>query len=677
MPGPCIENVKMGEHPTIGEGEVREAEDRFRSIFECSRDGIIFADLNGFMVELNTAFSEMIGYSKEELLAGRTFLDLTPPDYLEITQNRMARLRSTGEPVEYEKEYVRKDGTRLPVSVTIVFVKNRAGRPIGFAANVQDMTEKKLADEALRRSEYNLRMLAETIPQLVWICGPDGSSEYCNQRWYEYTGLGPAESAGLGWLAAFHPQDAAALMGAWQGSSARAYEREGRIRCARDGTYRWHLVRARTILSDSGSVPKWFGTCTDIDAMRQKNSIIALLQVSAAAANEAGNTSEALQLCVDRVCQHTGWDVGHAYVLRTDGKDGFLPGAAWHLAAPEAFAAFRAFTEGDYLALEIGLAGRIMRSGEPLYVPELSEDPHFTRASVAAAAGLKAAFGFPILCGKEVVAVLEFFSGKPMELEEPLLQALASVGTQLCRVFERERSEISLRRLSAHLLRSQDEERRRIARELHDSSGQYLAALQMNLDAVAKSPQLSPKVVETLAECSKLARFCTTEMRTISYLLHPPLLDEMGLASAVKWYATGFAERSSVAVELDIPAELDRLPRGVELALFRVVQEALTNIHRHSGSKTVRIRITANPRETTLEVSDSGRGMSLHSPHGVEQPRAGVGIVGMRERMKELGGVLEIISTAHGTTVRAVVPLPRPDSQPALDAEEARVAGQS
>ena len=221
------------------------------------------------------------------------------------------------------------------------------------------------------------------------------------------------------------------------------------------------------------------------------------------------------------------------------------------------------------------------------------------------------------------------------------------------RTAELQQSNQQLRQLSARLIRSQDDERRRIARELHDSAGQYLGAVSIALEVARKEQDTAARKMEEAAE---MAKGCASEIRTISHLLHPPLLEELGLASAAQWYVQGFAARSGIQVEIDIPQQLDRLGNDVELVLFRILQEALTNIHRHSGSKTASVRIGADSQQAWLDVQDHGKG-STNGDGTSGQFRPGIGITGMRERVKDLSGTLDIRSDQSGTRVRAVLPL--------------------
>ena len=215
-----------------------------------------------------------------------------------------------------------------------------------------------------------------------------------------------------------------------------------------------------------------------------------------------------------------------------------------------------------------------------------------------------------------------------------------------------------LRRLTTRLLELQDEERRRIARELHDSIGQMLAALSMNLSGVRADIDRMAKATATLTDSEDLVQEMCKEVRTISHLLHPPLLDEAGLSSALGWYADGFAQRSKIAVDLDCPDDFGRVPREMETAVFRLVQECLTNIHRHSGSATAKIGLHRSKHQVVIEVEDKGKGIPVEKLDRMTSVGApGVGITGMKERVRQLGGTLEIESSGSGTRVLARLPV--------------------
>jgi signal transduction histidine kinase len=216
----------------------------------------------------------------------------------------------------------------------------------------------------------------------------------------------------------------------------------------------------------------------------------------------------------------------------------------------------------------------------------------------------------------------------------------------------------SLQRLSGQLIRAQDDERRRIARELHDSTGQVLAALSMTLGQMEKDSSDANR--RKFEECREMIGSATAEIRNLSYLLHPPMMDEVGLASALAEYARGFEKRSGLSIQVQISQDVGRLEAMRELALFRVVQESLGNIHRHSGSSTAMVRVFCLDKDIVLEIRDQGRGLSGDSGKPVS---FGVGINSMQERLRQLGGSLQIESDTTGTIVRAVLSREAPENQ--------------
>ena len=227
-------------------------------------------------------------------------------------------------------------------------------------------------------------------------------------------------------------------------------------------------------------------------------------------------------------------------------------------------------------------------------------------------------------------------------------------------ITKQKQTEEALHQLSTRLLQLQDEERRRLGRELHDSLAQSVLAVNLNLAQVARaSVPLDERSRRALSEARRVLQEMSQEIRTLSYLLHPPVLDELGLTSAIQEYAAGFSERSGIQLEVDLQAGFGRLGQETETAFFRIVQESLSNIQRHSGSPTAKIRLRGDASRVELEVSDRGRGMDQTAVERGRSARTrlGVGILGMRERMTQLGGKLEVESNSSGTTVRAAIPL--------------------
>ncbi len=242
----------------------------------------------------------------------------------------------------------------------------------------------------------------------------------------------------------------------------------------------------------------------------------------------------------------------------------------------------------------------------------------------------------------------------PLETRDGLL-----VTSAIRDISERKRAEESLRLLSGRFLQAQDEERRRIARELHDSAGQIIAALSMQLAPLESlNGQMPASAGKAISESVGLVNELSNELRTISHLLHPPLLDEVGLSSALRWYLEGFMERSKIEVDFEFPEDCGRLSQDMETTIFRMVQECLTNIHRHSGSPMAKVRVARFEHEVRVEVEDRGKGIPREKQKAMDSGgRLGVGIAGMRERVRQLGGTLEINSSGSGTVVVAKLPV--------------------
>lgn len=244
-----------------------------------------------------------------------------------------------------------------------------------------------------------------------------------------------------------------------------------------------------------------------------------------------------------------------------------------------------------------------------------------------------------------------------------LLFLFVSFGRLLIELRNRMRAEAAVRRLSGRILQLQDMERRKIARELHDGVGQYFSSSKMVVDGVLSGESLSEAQRKALMEAVQLLEQGIAEARTLSYLLHPPLLDEVGFRAAAEWYINGFSQRSAINVELSAPPQLEAMTKDIELVLFRVLQEALTNIHRHSGSRTAEVRIHCVSGRLSMEVEDRGKGISRALLEDFERRTGtGVGLAGMRERVSEFQGTLHIHSGGRGTLLRVEMPMEKPGS---------------
>jgi signal transduction histidine kinase len=362
------------------------------------------------------------------------------------------------------------------------------------------------------------------------------------------------------------------------------------------------------------------------EAIRKEVACAQVLKVARVAANEASSMTAAIQLCLRGICDCTHWPVGHAHLLaQSDVRRGRAPVDIWHVA-------LSAQSESLQKAID---ANRLR------------------------GLGLWSSLEIPVQVGEEILAVCEFFSSESIQEDILWVEVMASVGAAVGRIIERSRSEEALRSMTGNLLNLQDDERRRLAAELHDTTAQKISLITMDLDLVGMEiGELKPSAHAKLSECAALARQSLQEIRTFSYLLHPPMLDELGVIPALRIFVEGFSERSGLHVDLELPEHSIRMPRDLETAIFRVVQESLTNVHKHSQSPTATIRVRFEASTVTILVEDEGTGLSRPSEGGPLLAKMGVGIGSMRERVKQCGGQIAISSRAKGTVIEVSLPVP-------------------
>jgi PAS domain S-box-containing protein len=473
----------------------------------------------------------------------------------------------------------------------------------------RDKTLNTDANEASNAIEQRMRLIIDTIPTMVWSLRPDGAVDFVNKRWLEYTGLSFEEER-RDPTRPLHPEDLPRVMEKWLADMAAGEPSEDEMRLLRaDGEYRWFLVRTAPLRDEQGNLVKWYGVSIDIeDRKRLEKQSLALIDAIPQQI-WSGPPDGTLDYCNERWRSYMGIGLkelqGHGWqsMLHPEDRDRVLK--AWH---------------------------QSVLNGTPYE----QEERH-----------------------RRVDGTYRWFLARGIPLRDAQGRVVRWYGTNTD-IEDRKQAEEELRRVSGQLLRLQDEERRGIARDLHDSTGQDLVALATMLGQLRRLiPSSERKSRKLLSECKALADRCIREVRTLSYVLHPPGLDEAGLGHAIRDYAHGFTERSGIRVEMDLSPRIGRMAREVELVVFRVVQESLTNIQRHSGSPHAMIRIDRNA-SLIVEISDRGRG--VHASASSEKKelrfRIGVGISSMQERVNLIGGRLDIESAGQGTTVRVTIPLP-------------------
>lgn len=634
---------------------------RRAQLLDLAREGMFVRDMAGGITFWNRGAEQMYGWTKQEVVGHHSYELLRtkfPKPLSEIEADLLRLGYWNGELI-----HTRRDGNELIVESRWALQRDDRGEPVEILEINNDITERRRTEDALRLQDAVVRNMAEGV---CLTRASDATIIYANPTFEKLFGYDPGGLNGKPVSVVNHSrtdkspeQVTQEIIEELNRQHTGTYE----IRNIRaDGTAFWSRAHISTFdHPDHGKI--WVSVNEDISErkaaeakLQDETAVVQLLREVATAANEASNLEGALQACLDQVCAYTGWPVGHAYIVDHGPNRELISTKTWHLHTPGRFETFRKATEAMSYGPGVGLPGQILASGEPFWSGDITADPTFRRGAAAKELGLRAAVGFPVLAGDEVAVVLEFFSLDDARPKDLLLETMVLVGAQLGRVIERLRTEEALRQFSARVLKAQDEERRRIARELHDSTGQNLAALSMMLAKPLEGDSaLDPGVRRLLGECRNLAEVCSHDVRTLSYLLHPPLMDERGLPSALRWFAEGFTKRSGVQVHLELSSDLPRLPQEIEMAMFRIVQESLTNTHRHSGSSTATIRLGVDRNQVRLEVRDNGKGLPRPQVGG-RVIALGVGITGMRERVKELNGQMNIESSSGGTAVHVTLP---------------------
>ena len=596
------------------EAALRESEDRYRDLVEHSLDLICTHDLEGRLLSVNELPAKILGYTREELIMKpmKDFLleegHASFDEYLEniqttkVAKGAMMVLTKSGERRIWEyHNSLRTDGVSVPV------VRGVA----------HDVTEQRLAERALRQSEERFRLMAENIDEIFWLLDPKSlgaiyvspAFEHICERTLASLVANPTSYRDL-----IHPDDAPHVLEQLARlEQTNEFHEQCRILC-RSGM-KWVEVWGFTAKDSLGNVTALVGTVKDITQRRQAEEALR-------------RNEELLRAAFDNVA------VGFSMA---DLEGNFLK-------VNEAFCRITGYSERELLRMNF----------------QSITYPNDLPASLKLLSQLIAGETRTVVIQKRYVRK----SGEPVWVQNSG-SILSDGNGKVCGfvgltedITERKKAEDGLRELSGRLLQSQDDERRKIARDLHDATGQNLVALSSTLGHLHGSiPSASRRLRKDISQCQELTDLCIREVRTLSYILHPPMLDEAGLEDAIRHYVDGFAERTGIKVKLEISPSFGRLSQEEEMALFRVMQESLINTQRHSGSPGATIMLDRTAKGVVLQMSDQGRGIQGNSKRNLKDVcfGGGVGIQSMRERMKQVRGHLEIESTAGGTTVRAMV----------------------
>lgn len=601
------------------ERALQEREERYRLLFEKASDGLFVFRVSregapGKFTQANEVACRMLGYSREELLemSPEDFRDKDLPDPNFFLRQALEK----GQAV-FEREIRSKTGARMPVEISATAFELQ-GKP-AILSVVRDISERKRAEAELRRSiDLNEQILSSAQEGIVVadrelriVAWNPFIEDLSGVKKQEVLGRNPFEL--FRFLRELGVQDLAKRALAGEYISGLDFP----FRIPGTGQSGWVSVSTGPLRNGNGHIIGTLSTLRDITERRQMEA--ALRESNEFNKQVIENMGEGIVVC-DRESKTLLWNPF------MEEMTGLASNLVLGKSQVELFAFLR--KQGVDAYFERALRGETCSTRDFYY-----EVPETQRSGWAVSR-----FGPVRNAKQEIIGVLvnvrDTTEGKEREEE--------------------------LRRLSSRLLQLQDEERRRMARDLHDSFAQRVLAVNLNLALLQQTAgSLDERAKRALAETREIMDSFAKEIRSLSYVLHPPVLDELGLASAIEEFAAGFSERSGIHVDVEIAPQPERLPQDAEVALFRIVQEALANVQRHSGSSTAKIRLTRDDHRLVLEVADQGRWKPRKPSKEprTEAERLGVGILGMRERMRQLGGVLEISSATTGTTVRAVLPL--------------------
>lgn len=606
-----------------------ESEQRFRQIAENIRE-VFWMSTGDFgtaqftMLYISPAYESVWGRTCESLYRDpHTFIDAIHPE----DRARVAEVNKRHYEQGFEVEYrvVRPDGSMRWIRDRGFPIKDAAGRFYRLTGIAEDITERKQAEDALRRSEDRLRLVIDTVPALIHTGLPDGQLDFFNQRWLDYVGLSLEDLSGWKWTAAIHPEDVGAMVERWRAALATGepYEHEARVRRA-DGEYHWMVHREVPLRDERGDIVKWYASSIDIEDRRQ-------------AENALRRSEDHLRLVIDTI-PTMAWSV------RPDGVVDFL-NQRWM----------------DYTGLSLEQyiedpTGPIHPEDTPRVIERWRVEmavgePYEDEMRLRRADGEYRWFLVRTAPLRDEQGRIVKWYGASIDIEDR-----KKAGEKLKATSEQ------LRALSARLQAAREEEGTRIAREIHDELGAALTSLRWDLEGiddgiseVGNEPQLR-ELRQKKEAMMTLTDATISTVRRIASELRPFALDDVGLIEAIEWQARQFQSRTGIIVQCDCTLENLDLNREQSTAAFRISQEALTNILRHAQATRVNIQMKEENGEFILTIGDNGRGIT----EGEQSGQRTLGLLGMRERAHLVGGRIDITgSEGKGTVVTVRFPIIR------------------
>jgi len=608
----------------VAEEAFHENRDRLNSVVESAMDAIIAVDSQQRISVFNAAAEKMFGCPAEKAI-GQLLEQFIPPRFRARHDEHIRRFREGGTTNRAMGTLgalwaLRANGEEFPIEASISQVDTKGDKL--FTVIIRDITERQRAEHALRETEERFRLVANTAPVLIWMAGPDKLCTYFNQPWLDFTGRRLEDELGNGWAEGVHPDDIEKCLETYAGAFDRRepFRMEYRLR-ARNGEFRWVLDIGVPRVDANGSFAGYIGSCVDLTERKQ--------------AEHALEESHRLNASILESLRN------HVAVLDSDGTI---------VAATNQAAEFAAITGINLLNLRVGsnyfdLCRRAVEAGD--------SDMAAALAGVHAVCdGTRDYFELEYECqsGSSERSLLMSVT--------PLRRSDGGVVVSHKDITERKRHERAIQDLSGRLINAQEQERCRIARELHDDINQQVAMLAIELQQLERFfPEDSPEGRQKVQELWKKAHVLSTEIQHLSHQLHSAKLEHLGIIPALRGLCNEFSEQHKIEVDFQhqqVPTGLDS---DVALGLFRIAQESLHNIAKHSHAKKVRLELAGTAGKLVLRVSDDGIGFDLAAPAS----RTGLGMISMNERIRLVGGTLQLSSIPSlGTQVEAAIPLSPP-----------------
>lgn len=615
------------------EQALRESEQLYRTTFELAALGVAHVSPEGKWLRVNKKLCDIVGYTESELLK-LTFQELTHPDDLPADLAETAKIvRGELDTFSMEKRYIRKDRSAVWINLNVAAVRDANGKLKHFISVVEDIQERREAGDVRAR----LAAIVESSDDAIVSKDLDGIIRSWNRGATRIFGYTAEEAVGRSITLIIPPElrdeEKHLLQRLRNGEHIEHYET---VRVTKSGAKLNISLTISPIRNSKGQVIGASKIARDVTARKQVEEALRESQSQLELALESSRTA----IFDYDVLENRGkWNPQMAliYGFNPAGED--VTVAEWRTL----------FHPDDAVRLQ-------EEAGEVLENKERNK------------------FQFEFRALRPDGSVRHMLSHGRI-VRDATGKAVRYIGTHTDITDRKQAEEVDrVRELSGRLLRIQDQERRRFARELHDSAGQTLTMLGISLtELIERAQRVAPDLAKDGGRIQELVQQLHREIRTTSYLLHPPLLDETGLSSALSWYVDGLAERSGLGLNLSVAEDFGRLPDELELAIFRLVQECLTNVHRHSGSKTADIRIAREGDNLLVEVKDQGEGIPPHRLAEIQSQGSGVGIRGMRERLRQFHGELKIHSDHTGTCVSVGIPIPKEHHSPGVGSVEAAV----